>query len=57
MAAREAMPFTVRSMPMDQMTHTDLSRLLMNPGLWIGLAIFAAFLAGAVRVRRYQGPI
>jgi ABC-2 type transport system permease protein len=30
---------------------------LSSPGLWIGLAIAAAFLAAAVRVRRYQGPI
>jgi ABC-2 type transport system permease protein len=28
-----------------------------TPGLWIGLAIAAAFLAAAVRLRRYQGPI
>jgi ABC-2 type transport system permease protein len=27
------------------------------PGLWIGLALTAAFLAAAVRLRRYQGPI
>ena len=30
---------------------------LSSPGFWIGLAIAAIFLAGAVRVRRYQGPI
>jgi ABC-2 type transport system permease protein len=28
-----------------------------TPGLWIGLAIATAFLAAAVRLRRYQGPI
>jgi ABC-2 type transport system permease protein len=28
-----------------------------TPGLWIGLALAAAFLAAAVRLRRYQGPI
>jgi ABC-2 type transport system permease protein len=28
-----------------------------EPGLWIGLLITAIFLAGAVRLRRYQGPI
>jgi ABC-2 type transport system permease protein len=27
------------------------------PGLWIGLAIAVAFLAVAVRLRRYRGPI
>jgi ABC-2 type transport system permease protein len=30
---------------------------LFSPGLWIGLAIAAIFLAGAVRVRRSHGPI
>ena len=28
-----------------------------EPGLWIGLAVAAIFLAGAVRMRRYRGPI
>jgi len=28
-----------------------------TPSLWIGLAIAAGFLAGAVRLRRYHGPI
>jgi ABC-2 type transport system permease protein len=28
-----------------------------TPGLWIGLAVAAAFLAVAVRLRRYRGPI
>lgn len=28
-----------------------------EPGLWIGLAVAAIFLAGAVRLRRYRGPI
>jgi ABC-2 type transport system permease protein len=28
-----------------------------EPGLWIGLAIAAIFLAVAVRLRRYRGPI
>jgi ABC-2 type transport system permease protein len=30
---------------------------LSEPGLWIGLAIAAIFLAVAVRLRRYRGPI
>ena len=30
---------------------------LSSPGLWIALAIAAALLAAAVRLRRYQGPI
>ncbi|MGE5325331.1 MAG: ABC transporter permease, partial [Actinomycetota bacterium] len=28
-----------------------------EPGLWIGLAVGALFFAGAVRLRRYRGPI
>jgi ABC-2 type transport system permease protein len=28
-----------------------------TPGLWTGLALAAVFLAAAVRLRRYQGPI
>ena len=30
---------------------------LSSPGLWVGLAVAAVFLAAAVRLRRYQGPI
>jgi len=29
----------------------------MSPGLWIGLAVAVAFLAAAVRLRRYRDPI
>lgn len=28
-----------------------------EPGLWVGLAVGAIFIAGAVRLRRYRGPI
>jgi len=28
-----------------------------EPGLWIGLALAAAFLFAAVQLRRYRGPI
>jgi hypothetical protein len=30
---------------------------LSTPALWIGLVVAAAFLAAAVRLRRYRGPI
>jgi len=30
---------------------------LLDPGLWIGFAVAAVFLAGAVRLRRARGPI
>jgi ABC-2 type transport system permease protein len=46
------------SMGLDPLTtHVTVGRFLTSPGLWIGLAIAAAFLAAAVRLRRYQGPI
>jgi ABC-2 type transport system permease protein len=45
------------SVPMDTMTLLTPGHFLSSAGLWIGLAIATAFLAAAVRVRRYQGPI
>ncbi len=43
--------------PTAPMTHITPGIFLIRPGLWIGLAIAAAFLAASVRLRRYQGPI
>jgi ABC-2 type transport system permease protein len=44
--------------PMDPtMTHLTPEHFLSSAGLWIGLLVAAAFLAGAVRLRRSQGPI
>jgi ABC-2 type transport system permease protein len=43
--------------PMDTMTHLTPGHFLTSAGLWIGLAITAVFLAGAVQLRRSQGPI
>ena len=43
--------------PTDPMTHITPAQFLINPGLWIGLAIAMAFLAAAVRLRRYREPI
>jgi ABC-2 type transport system permease protein len=34
-----------------------LGQFLSSPGLWIGLAVCAAFLAAAVRLRRYREPM
>ncbi|MDR3747031.1 MAG: ABC transporter permease [Acidobacteriota bacterium] len=45
------------SSPMDPMTHLTPGHFLTSPGLWIGLATTAGFLAGAVRLRRSQGSI
>jgi len=37
-------------------THLTPGRFLGTLGLWIGLAVTAAFLALAVRLRRDRGP-
>jgi ABC-2 type transport system permease protein len=43
--------------PMDPMTHLTPGRYLSSPGLWLGLLFASVFLAVAVRLRRYRGPI
>ena len=43
--------------PTNPMTHITPGTFLSAPGLWIGLAVSAIFLAAAVRVRRYREPI
>jgi len=43
--------------PTGPMTHITPDRFLSSPGLWIGLLVGAGFLAAAVRLRRYRGPI
>ncbi len=48
---------TPDTFPTDPMIHISPGTFLSTPGLWIGLAIAAAFLAAAVRLRRSQGPI
>jgi ABC-2 type transport system permease protein len=45
------------SFPMDPMTHLTPGHFLGSPGLWIGVALAAAFLAAAVRLRRNREPI
>lgn len=53
-----AIPFPPpTSMPMEAPTLVNLAAFLASPGLWVGLAICALFLAAAARLRRYQGPI
>lgn len=53
-----ALPFPPPGhMPMVAPTFADLGSFLASPGLWIGFAVCAVFLAAAVRLRRYQGPI
>jgi ABC-2 type transport system permease protein len=43
--------------PAHVMMHMNLGRFLSTPGLWFGLLLTAAFLAVAVRIRRYRGPV
>jgi ABC-2 type transport system permease protein len=50
-------PMTPGSAPMDPMAALMPHGFFSEPGLWIGLALAAAFLAAAVRLRRYRGPI
>jgi ABC-2 type transport system permease protein len=45
------------TMPMDATTHITPGHFLASPGLWIGLLLTVAFLAGAVRLRRYRDPM
>ena len=42
---------------MNPVTAIRQVNFLISPGLWIGLGIAAAFLAGAARLRRYRDPI
>jgi ABC-2 type transport system permease protein len=53
----DIVPFTAGKMEMAPLTAFAVGRFFTNPGLWIGLAIAAAFLAVAVRMRRYREPI
>ncbi len=53
-----AVPFPPHgSMPMQAPTLANLGAFLTSPGLWIGLAVCALFLAAATWLRRRQGPI
>lgn len=44
------------TMPMDPATHLTPFRFLGTPGLWIGFAVTAGFLAAAVWLRRCREP-
>ncbi|MFZ0960914.1 MAG: ABC transporter permease [Terriglobia bacterium] len=43
--------------PVDPLATLSPGKFLSTPGLWIGLAFAVVFLAAAVRLRRYRGPI
>jgi ABC-2 type transport system permease protein len=53
----EGVASTAGSMSMDPLTQLTPGQFLISPGLWIGLAVAASFLAAAVRLRRSRGPI
>ena len=53
----EGIAIMERGRQMDPMMLFAPLHFLINPGLWIGLAVTAAFLAAAVRLRRYRGPV
>ncbi len=49
--------FMASSLSMDPLMHFKPGQFLISPGLWLGLAVTAVFLAAAVRLRRSRGPI
>jgi ABC-2 type transport system permease protein len=57
----ERSAFMTNSMLIDPPSHLNpiafLISLLISPGMWLGMAVSAAFLAAAVRLRRYRDPI
>jgi ABC-2 type transport system permease protein len=54
--AKEAFPADAHG-SIDSVTQLSPGNFLSAPGLWIGLAFAAAFLAAAIRMRRYREPI
>jgi ABC-2 type transport system permease protein len=52
--APEAFAFNFHSIADPQLTP---ARYLSTPGLWFGLLFAAVFLAAAIRLRRYRGPL
>jgi ABC-2 type transport system permease protein len=41
----------------DSLAQLTPGKYLSSPGLWIGLVVAVAFLAAAIRLRRYRGPL
>ena len=41
----------------DRLTQLDPLKFFTSPGLWIGLIVAAGFIAGAIQLRRYRGPL
>jgi ABC-2 type transport system permease protein len=55
--AEAAFDFNPDGFALSSATQLAPGRFLSTPGLWLGLALAAAFLAAAVRLRRYQEPL
>lgn len=56
--APDAFDFRGQDKPcIDSLAQLTPGTYLSTPGLWIGLLAAAAFIAAAVRLRRYRGPI
>jgi len=56
--APKAFDFQGHTKPtIDSLSQLTPGRYLSSLGLWLGLAFAAAFLAAAVRLRRYRGPL
>ncbi|MEY2487523.1 MAG: type transport system permease protein [Verrucomicrobiota bacterium] len=56
--APDAFDFRGQSTPcINSLSQLTPGRYLSTPGLWVGLLVAAAFLAVAVRLRRYRGPL
>lgn len=56
-AMREAFAANAMKEPIAQFSQLDPARFMSSPGLWIGLAFAAAFLAAAIWLRRRGDPI
>jgi ABC-2 type transport system permease protein len=50
-------PHSHGPMTIAELTPATPIQFLASPGFWFGLALAAVFLAAAVRLRRYRGPI
>src|SRR6266496_4086138 len=46
-----------RSVAIDSLVQLTPGKYLSTPGLWLGLIFAAVFVAAAIRLRRYRGPI
>jgi ABC-2 type transport system permease protein len=56
--AQDAFDFQGRAKPtIDSLAQLTPGRYLTSPGLWLGLVVAAVLLLGAVRLRRYRGPL